>query len=241
MRVLVTRPQGSGRKTAERLVARGHDAVTAPLIAARHDGAAVRRALATPHAALALTSAEAVRALRQAGIDLSPYLETPVYAVGRATAEAAIAAGFRDVTASGGTGIALAATVLAARDRLGRPLLYLAGSPRSPDFEALLAEAALTMVTVTVYRMEPVPDAAAALAAAFAAGPVDAVLFHSRHTAEEYFRLLPALSPAPAAPPAYLCFSEKVAEAVPRAGSPRIFVARQPEEAELLALLDHCQ
>lgn len=241
MRVLVTRPRGSGLKTAERLVARGHSAVTAPLIVARHDGAAVARALSTPHAALALTSAEAVRALRQAEIDLEPHRDTPVYAVGRATAQAATAAGFRHVTASGGTGIALAATVLSARQTLEGPLLYLAGSPRSPDFEALLAAADLPLVAVTVYCMETAADAQAALAAAFAGGPVDAVLFHSRHTAEVYFRLLPAIAPAQPQPPAYLCFSDKVAEAVPRTDAPRVFVAQQPEEAELLALLDHCQ
>ena len=236
LRVLVTRPEGSGRKTAERVAALGHRPVQVPLISAIHEQAQTIAALASPHGAVAVTSAEAIRALRRSGDDLSPHLETLLFAVGRATAEAAAKAGFRRIITSEGTGEALAATVTDHRDDIAGRLLYLAGSPRSPDFERLLGESGMPFESHTVYRMVPVEGAGPRLAAVHAEAPVDAVLFHSKHTAEEYFRLLPA----GAAVPACLCFSAKVAEAVPLAARGGIFVAARPEEAELLTLLAHC-
>src|SRR4051812_20956438 len=98
MRLLVTRPEPEGERTAAQLRARGCDVVVAPLlrlqsIAAEIDG--------SRWDGLALTSANAVRSL--AGHPRLPaLLEVPVFAVGRRTAEAARAAGFAKVVSADG-------------------------------------------------------------------------------------------------------------------------------------------
>lgn len=95
------------------LASLGHEAVRLPLSKAEHDVAAVKAALTKPHAAIAITSAEAARLLAGIGENLAPHRQTPLFAVGEASAEAARRAGFRTVVAGGGDGESLAETILA--------------------------------------------------------------------------------------------------------------------------------
>src|SRR5262249_11037217 len=93
MRLLVTRPQGDGERTAARLRARGHTVTLAPLLRVEAVDFELPR---EPLSAVVMTSANAARAVaghprREALVAL------PAFTVGRHTAEAARAAGFRDV------------------------------------------------------------------------------------------------------------------------------------------------
>lgn len=92
MKVLVLRPQPGADETAARASALGLDVVVAPLFS-------VRPLEWTPpdpagFDAVMLTSASAAR---QASDGLAPFRHLPCYAVGEATAAAAIEAGFADV------------------------------------------------------------------------------------------------------------------------------------------------
>ena len=78
MRLLVTRPQPAAEATARRLEVMGHQPLLLPLARAEHLPEAARKALELPHAAVALTSAEAVRALAELGADLEPYKAEPM-------------------------------------------------------------------------------------------------------------------------------------------------------------------
>jgi uroporphyrinogen-III synthase len=142
MRVLVTRPEASARKTAARLEKLGHTPIVVPLAEPVHDKDATLAALARRHSAIAVTSGEAINALLLIGNALDRHLLTTVFAVGRTTSRLAEQAGFRTVlTTDDGDGDALAALIIDHRRDFGvapEPLLYLAGTPRSNAFETKL-------------------------------------------------------------------------------------------------------
>ena len=240
MRVLVTRPKASGERTAKKLEARGHQPVLLPLTKAVHDLQATSAGLAASTGALVVTSAEAIRALGALGGSLSAHLGRPLFAVGKATAEKASAAGFSTVHHSSGDGAELADHIAGLRHLLGdRPLTYLAGSPRASGLEAGLLARGIAFDTVESYRMEPVDPSNVQLRQALLDRPVAAMLFYSRHSAERFFALgyvaenLDRLKNT-----RLLCLSATIATIVPYPLRSGIAVASVPEEERLLDLLD---
>lgn len=236
MRVLVLRPEPAASRTAGKLAALGHEAACLPLSKAEHDIAAVKAALTQPHAAIAITSAEAARLLAGIGEDLAPHRKTPLFAVGEASAEAARRAGFHTVIIGGGDGKSLAETILA-HTRPDGPILYLAGSPRAPGFEHRLEEADIPFRTVEAYRMVPLTPSPAEIEAALLAPVPDAALLYSRESARAFF----ALPPLAEAPERFrslrlLCMSANVAAAAPEPFAARVAIAAAPDEESLLAL-----
>jgi uroporphyrinogen-III synthase len=142
MRLLVTRPLPAGAATADRLRALGHSVTLAPLMVTE----AVAWDVPDPlPGAVMLTSGFAARL---AGPDAPHHL--PVFAVGSATAGAALDAGFADVREGGGTVQATLDTVGAAGFA---SLLHLAGEDRTPA----VVPAGLAVTTCTVYRARLVP------------------------------------------------------------------------------------
>jgi uroporphyrinogen-III synthase len=240
VRVLVTRPEEAARKTAAKIAALGHHAVILPLMAAEHHPQAALDALRQPHAAVAVTSAETARVLQALGGEVHPYLQDTVFAVGDATADALRATGFASVQAAEGTG---ASMVERFRPQLRqmtsqRPLLYLAGQPRSPVFEEDLEAAGIPVATVVSYTMRPVPITEAALSSALETPPVDVVLLYSRATALRFFELpLSEESLIVLSRSRILCLSENIAQAVPKALESTVETAASPVEDSLLALL----
>jgi uroporphyrinogen-III synthase len=234
MRVIVTRPATGGQRTADRLAAMGHDAILLPLTEPAHRPLAAAEALRLPHAAIAITSAEAVRALSTVGrADLEPALETPVHAVGAASASAARELGFRQVATGPGTGAGLAEKLV--RDGV-QDVLYLAGQPRSALFEDGLAAAGIRFRTVEVYAMRPA-DLPAEKLALLSPQP-EAVLFYSSEAARIFMEhaalqhALPDLARMTA-----FCLSPNVAQALPAHRFGMIRVAPEPSEDQLLLLL----
>ncbi|WP_438751494.1 uroporphyrinogen-III synthase [Pararhizobium sp. O133] len=237
MRVLVTRPQPAAAATAARLEALGHEAILLPLMQAIHDPKAAMDALAQPHTALAVTSAEAIRALAAGlGSDLTPHLTTPIYCVGAATADIARRSGFQSVIAGTGTGASLADLIIrASATRDGAGLLYLAGQPRSPHFENALAQVGIACRVAEVYRMQPIEYRPDDIKARLALKPL-AVLFYSQETVRRFFRLVPASMLNDLRNIRLLCMSSQVADAMPN-GLGQTAIAATPSEDSLLALL----
>jgi len=232
MRVLITRPQRQGERTAQRLIELGHEAVMMPLSEPVHDGATGIAALATTTGALSITSAEAIRALSDQAASLIQHLDRPLYAVGNATAEAAIAAGFRTVKAASRDGSDLAEVIAA---EITGSVIYLAGRPRAETFEKRAAELRLELVIAECYRMEqiaPGSDARETLQQA----PPDAVLLYSRETAIGLFRFFNPL-PEWLTAARILCLSEAVAAVVPAGLQKNLRIAAMPDEQSLLSLL----
>ncbi|WP_377294304.1 uroporphyrinogen-III synthase [Rhizobium sp. SG2393] len=203
MRVLVTRPEPAATRTAEKLVGLGHKPVLLPLSRARHDAQAALRALsapvgirggaaatpALPHPAIAVTSAEALRALSDAGASLTPFLDRRLFAVGQATAAAAEALGFRRIVTGHGNGADLARLI--ADHPEGRTgIVYLAGRPRARGLEDALAAAGIPVSVAVCYTMQPLDHDPNQVAALLEEANPDAVLVYSAETARALLSLL---------------------------------------------------
>src|SRR5215831_4789595 len=147
MRVLVTRPEADARRTAATLSALGHEARVAPLLSIEPVSDAELGP--PPWQAILMTSANAAHAIARHR-RFAELRALPVLAVGRHTADAALAAGFAEVASAGGDAGALAAF---AADRFanGPPLLYLAGREQARDLASDLAPRGLAVRTVEIY------------------------------------------------------------------------------------------
>ena len=240
MRVLVTRPRPAALRTAARLVQSGHHPILLPLTEARHEAAAVEAALAQPFHALALTSGEAVSALSRVPDAVIRVGGRPVFCVGAATAQAARALGLPQVITGPGDGASLAQMIVGAigagRDEgVTEPLLYLAGKPRAPAFEAALSEAGVAVRTVEAYAMLACHIDADRLGGALLTQAPEVALFYSREAVLQ----LKALAVWQGVLPVFdriLCMSQRVADAVPAVWGP-VLVPPVPDEDNLLGLL----
>lgn len=209
----------------------GHQPLILSLTRPRHLTEAAASALATPHDAIVITSAETVRALD--GLDLSSHLNTAVYAVGAVTADELRRAGFRHVKTAEGTGESLARLLI---DESRTNLLYLAGSPRSPDLEQGLAGAGIRFSTVVSYEMLPLQWTQAEWKALEAVP--HAVLLYSSEAARLFSQ-----QPFVKDNPHFwenchaICLSAKIARSLGDGSKMTVLVASEPTEEALFALL----
>lgn len=236
MRILVTRPQPSAAATAARLKAMGHQTVVLPVMEATHQPHAALDALAHRHSAIAVTSAEVFRALAPYKAQLAPHLQTTVYCVGPATAQAARQMGFQSVVTGSGTGVSLARIAANASTGLTDGLVYLAGWPRSPSFEAGLQAAGIACHTAETYRMSAIAHAPEAVEQLLQPPIPDLVLLYSHETARHFFALLSPQTAHRMSGMRLLCLSQHVANAIPHGFGP-VSIAAEPSEEALLALL----
>jgi len=236
LRVLVTRPETSAEKTAERLKLMGHEPVLLPLSKAVHHRQAAADALALPHSALIATSAEALRALANIGSSSEIDHDIRLFAVGEKTAAAAKAAGFGNIHIGSGDGAGLADLIASKLDTADRPLLYLAGKPRAGSLENRLEKLDLAVRVAEIYEMIPVDYRPDEIYERLLTRPPHAVLLYSRENAVRFFEIIKRYA-ASLPETAFLCISERTAEAVPAAFRAHLGIAESPDENALLALL----
>ena len=232
VRLLVTRPQPDGERTAARLRARGHDVRLAPLLRVQMVECELAK---QAYAAVVMTSANAARAL--AGHPRRAALTAlPAFTVGRRTADAARAAGFTDVHSADGDKADLAALVRARCGGSRAPLLYLAGEARAGELD--LVACGVAVVTAVVYRAVAAERFPPAVAAALGNGEVDGVLHFSRRSAQTYLACAERAGlAAPALAPLQFCLSRQVSEPLAAAGAAAIRIAPRPDEAALIDLV----
>ena len=235
MRILLTRPDQQGERTAAALRARGHHVLHAPLL--RIETIAGADIGNGPWSALVMTSANAARAISQHR-RRSELLGLPAFVVGERTKEAAQAAGFKHVEAADG-GVDALAQFATTRIPHGGSILYLAGEDRAGDLAGVLSAAGFEVSTVVVYRAVAEPALPAAVTNAVRAGSIDAVLHFSKRSAETFLTLAAAGSClVNVLKYKHFCLSAAVAEPLVKAGAARIDVAVRPDEATLLDLVD---
>jgi uroporphyrinogen-III synthase len=218
MRVLITRPEREAAALAQVLVARGHQAVIAPLFGVQvlHPPADFAATLAACQAIL-LTSANGARALAES----SEQRSKPIFAVGDTTAATAEGLGFSSVTSASGDAAALADLVRQRLDPANGPLLHVSGA----EVAGVPAPDGFEVKRVVLYEArqdEVLPDSARA---ALAARAIDVATFFSPRAAEAFVQLVTAagladacrsitaiaISPAAAAPLAALPFARTLA------------------------------
>ena len=230
VRLLVTRPEPDGARTAAALRARGHEVVLAPLLRIELVDFALPDA---PWSAVILTSANAARAVadhpRHAAL-----IAAEAFAVGRHTADAARAAGFRTVHSADGDKDDLADLLRARRGEATGPLLYLAGEERAGD----LAAGDAPVMTVVTYRAVKVQHFAPEVAAALARREVDGVLHFSTRSAQAYLDCASRAGIRDAAlAPVHICISRQVAQPLVVAGAAGIRIAPRPDELAMIELV----
>jgi uroporphyrinogen-III synthase len=234
VRVLVTRSERDGERTAQKLRARGCDVLLAPVL--RIELIVEANLGAGPWDAIALTSANSAEALKEHP-RRRELVALPVLTVGRRTAEAARAVGFADVASADGNERALA-KLISTRYHGGSKILYLAGEDRAGDLAAAVAARGIRVDVVVVYRAVAAQQLAPSVAAALEAGTVDGVTHFSRRSAAVYLDCARAAGVLDSAlTPFHYCLSQAVAEPLVGAGATRIAVAKSPEENALLDLV----
>jgi uroporphyrinogen-III synthase len=174
--LLILRPEPGASATAARAAALGWQTIQAPLFrVAAMDWA-------PPHSTFDAVMMTSANAARLAGAGLAKFVHLPLYAVGRATADTARAAGFVDVRI--GTGDAEALLADAASDGAGT-LLHLAGREHRP-----VARAGMIIERHIVYGADPVDRLPDAAAQALADGAI--ALLHSPRAATLFAMLTDA-------------------------------------------------
>jgi uroporphyrinogen-III synthase len=236
VRLLVTRPQSEGERTAALLRARGHDVLLAPLM--RIELVADADLGGGPWSAVAFTSANAVRAIaghRRFG----EIAGLPAYTVGARTKAAALAAGFMEVASAEGDLDDLV-RLLAARLAPARlPLLYLAGSARAGDLGEALQSQQLQVHTVVLYRAVLAPELTHDVCCALAEQRIDAVLHYSARSAASFVDAATAAGMVDSINCIrHLCLSPQVALPLVAAGAGLVEVAREPNETALFERIE---
>lgn len=226
-RLWVTRAEPGAAATAERLRSVGLEAMVFPLLAVELiDGVPDLDGVA----GLVFTSANGVRAFA----DVSSRREFVAFAVGEATAKAARAAGFADVTTGAGDGSALAELILSKwRAESGT---LAAVSPEAPAFDVAqaLSVAGLPVRRLVLYRTIPLSIPPSSLLDALTAG-MDGVLIHSPRAAEALAAL--ALPATVFASTTLYALSEACAGPLRALPWRQVRVADHPREDALLQLI----
>jgi len=234
VRILVTRPEPDGERTAQKLHARGCDVLLGPILRIRHLEEADLGA--GPWDAVAMTSANAAHAIERHSRRLE-VTRLPVMTVGRRTAEAARAVGFTDIASAKGNEQALAHLIGGNVGR-GNKILYLAGEDRAGDLATAVAPHGVRVETIVVYRAVPADRLPEPATAALRAGEVSGVLHFSRRSAVIYLDCARAAGVLDSAlRPFHYCLSQAVAAPLMAAGATRVVVAQSPEENALLDLV----
>ena len=232
MRVVVTRPQAEGERTATALRALGHEVLVTPLM--KVDAVSVD--LSGSWGAVIVTSANAPGAIADNSARAT-LIKLPLFAVGQRSADAAQLAGFTNITSAGGDVCDLVRTLTRQRADAKAPLLYIAGEDRAADLIGELSARGIAAELRVVYRAITMPFPPA-LTEAMEAGEVDAVLHFSRRSADNYLagaRQTDVFGPALAV--RHFCLSTQVAEPLAGAGATHIAIAMRPNEAALIELL----
>jgi uroporphyrinogen-III synthase len=229
--MLVTRPEPDASATATRLEALDIVPVVAPML--RFEPLVAELPDPQSVAALAVTSANALRAMADTGT-LDAYRHLPLYAVGDRTADLAGELGFTMVTSAGGAFADLVEGL--AHAPIAGPILYPAGRERSADLARSLHDFGKSVVTVPVYAMDPVARLGDEVLAALRAGSIAAALFYSRRTAEAFVHATEGLDGDARRRLGVLCLSEAVAEPLIEAHFVRVGLAERPDEDAMMGL-----
>ncbi|MFZ0839531.1 MAG: uroporphyrinogen-III synthase [Xanthobacteraceae bacterium] len=231
MRLLITRAAAEGVRTAAALQQQGHTILLAPLL--RIETLAPDFSPG-PWDAVIMTSANAARALR-GHPRRDELLPLKLFAVGRTTAQAAQACGFRDVVSADGDVSDLLNLLGESPLRTGR-LLHLAGADRTVDLSAALAPAGTHVDTVVIYRAVAEARLPDEVESAFVARRIDGVLHFSARTAAAFVTAAAAVGPTALGLPQF-CLSAAVAKPLQAAGARDLRIAARPDEAALLDLI----
>jgi len=233
MRWLITRPKADGDRVATLLARIGHDALICPLM----EPVPVDATLPD------LSDVQAVLATSRHGVNrfarLTKWRDAPLFAVGEATAEAAVNAGFGQVEHAGRDADALVDLARARLRASNGPLLRLRGEVARGDVARSLINEGFAVRSLITYRIDEadrLPDPARI---ALTEHSVDGVLFFSPRSATLFARLVDNETLGDClAGLAALCLSPVVAECLDQRRWRTVRAAGAPSLAALVALAE---
>jgi uroporphyrinogen-III synthase len=230
--LLITRPEPDASHSAAHLLAMSLTPIKMPLL----ERVKVEADLPGPEgfAAIAITSANAVRALAEAG-EVNRFTHLPVYAVGLQTSSEAQLHGFKNIAHVDRNLAGLADHL--AHTQVGGPIFYPCGIHLSGDLGRTLAPFGVNVVTCPIYDMVRVGSVPEVVLEEIENGGVDGCLVYSRRTAAAFVALVGSkISPEAHKKIAMLCFSEKVAEPLIEGRFVRILLSERPDEEAMMSL-----
>lgn len=250
MRVVVTRPEPGGQRTAERLTSMGHDPVRMPLFEMRLTATPDDLPPAEAIAGLIATSSRAFAMFEGCSRLPENLVEVPVHVVGPATGQTAREAGFITVHESGGSAKALARTLTigspSSKSGISVPegsahakgLVYLAGVPRRPVIEAALTRFGPPFSVLECYEMDEISYSTDIIKSDILSPSTDAVLFFSANAARRFrAHVRPQDRDKALESTRFVCLSPAIAAELPLDWQERSVVAARPDEDSLLASL----
>jgi uroporphyrinogen-III synthase len=235
VRLLVTRPEPDAAPLKARLEALGLAATVEPLLRL---APAERRVIDLADAqALIATSRNALRALG-AHPACAGARRLPLFAVGRATADAARALGFAIVVTGAGTAEQLLAHIVGVVDPAAGVLIHLAGDAQAVDLKGELEAHGFRVQRHVLYHMRASQALSAATVEQLAEGEIDGVILLSPRTAAIYAGLVRRQGLARAARRlVHFCVSSATAARLDTLGAVPVAVADRPRLEEVLALV----
>jgi uroporphyrinogen-III synthase len=228
--VLITRPEPGASETATRISAMGLTPIVAPFLEIRR----TRVRLPSPGqiGAIIFASGNAIDPV-SAG-----YHSLPALAVGVATADRAIRAGFANVVSADGDANALASLVRAQINPRAGTLLLVSGRGQSVALAAELRQSGYRVARRVVYSAAPVTSLPHIARTALTTDHVRTVLFFSTETARCFMRLVDAAGLlANLRNREAITIGAKVGMALRSEYWARVSVAGKPTQDEMLALL----
>jgi uroporphyrinogen-III synthase len=226
--VLITRSEPGASQTAVRLSALGFLPIVAPILSI------VPQEVRPPArwAGTVLTSQNAVHSCPPSTHD------RPVFAVGTATANEAVNAGFSRVLDANGDATALANLIANTLSPQSGTLLLPAAQGQGAQLAASLRQRGFRVLRRVAYRAAPVPSLPPAAVSALESGQVAVMLFFSGETSRHFVRLLSAANLVDSVLNVEaVAISERAT--VPLRALPwrRIQIAAKPNQDAMLALL----
>jgi uroporphyrinogen-III synthase len=239
MRLIVTRPEPEGTRTARALIRLGHDAILCPMLEIVTDPKA--KIPGRDFQAVAVTSSNAVRALAGRSDDAVPR-DLPLFAVGDQSALEAKRAGFAQARSAGGALGDLVALLAAELSPQAGPLLHAAGETQSGDFAGEMRARGFEVETAIVYRAEQAARLSGVAEDALKSGTADGVLFYSRRSAEAFAAALDASKIAPLPERvAFFCLSPGIAEPLSGGAGGTARIAEKPDQISLFAEIERAR
>lgn len=219
--VLITRSIGDAAPYADKVRARGWEAMMEPML--RIEPVGILPDIA-PYDALVFTSAHAVDAFAAQ----SPHRNIPVFTVGDSTADHARGAGFENVTSAAGDANDLKELL---EREAPEKILYLRGDDVAQEFDGI--------DSAVVYKAHPVEKFTESCFDALRSGRIRNVMFFSARGGAAFVDLCRAsgLEGAVSGIKA-LCISGAVLESVSVLPWSATRIAASPSRAAMLALLD---
>lgn len=184
-KVLITRPEPDACDFAEQCRRAGLDPIIAPVMKIKLHSAPVSL---EGVGALAFTSGNGARAFAAN----SKVRDLTVFAVGKATADAARKEGFRDVRIAGGDVDALALSIIEARGDVDGEVLHIAGTKRAGDLAATLQKESISARRAVLYEARAAAELPIAAKRALSENTVAWAALFSPRTANLFIKLVSA-------------------------------------------------